>query len=138
MYWIIDHPALADRISSFFGTATHDLAPEIATAPDTVDMGIVDFNLTTHAYIAVVNTGDDTLDVTSIVSTDPDFAVDKASMTLAPEAYGYVRVTYVSGSLAVTDSTDIVIASNDGDDQILGFAAHDHQNQVGGDADGGI
>ena len=112
----IDHPALVDRISSFFGTATHDPSPEIATAPTAIDMGIVDFNLTTHAYIAVVNTGDDTLDVSSIVSTDPDFGVDKAVMTLAPEAYEYVRVTYLSGSVEVTDSTDIVISSNDSDE----------------------
>ncbi len=112
----IDHPALADRISSFFGTATHDLSPEIATAPTAIDMGIVDFNLTAHAYIAVVNTGGDTLDVTSIASTDPDFGVDKVVMTLAPEAYEYVRITYVSGSVGLTDSTDIVISSNDGDE----------------------
>jgi endonuclease I len=112
----IDHPALADRISSFFGTATHDLSPEIATAPAAIDMGIVGFNLTAHAYIAVVNTGDDTLDVSSIASTDPDFGVDKVVMTLAPEAYDYIRVTYVSGSVEVVDSTDIVILSNDSDE----------------------
>ncbi len=112
----IDHPALVDRISSFFGTATHELNPEIATSPAAVDMGIVGFNLTTDTYIAVVNTGDDTLDVSSIASTDPDFGVDKAVMTLAPEAYEYVRVTYVSGSVVTTDSTDIVISSDDSDE----------------------
>jgi deoxyribonuclease-1 len=112
----IDHPALVDRISSFFGTATHDLAPEIAASPVSIDMGTVCLNTTAHAYIAVANTGDDTLQVTSIASTDPDFDVDKASMTLAPETYDYIRVTYVSGSVEVSDSTDIVIASNDGDE----------------------
>jgi deoxyribonuclease-1 len=112
----IDHPALVDRISSFFGTAVHELSPEIATAPAAIDMGIVGFGLTAHAYIAVINTGDDTLDVTSIASTDPDFGVDKATMTLCPETYDYVRVTYVTGSVEVTDSTDIVLSSNDGDE----------------------
>ena len=112
----IDHPALADRISSFFGTATHSLSPEIAVSPASIDMGIVGFNLTAEAYIAVANTGDDTLDVTSITSTDPDFGVDKAAMTLVPEDYTYIRVTYVTGSVEATDSTDIVISSNDSDE----------------------
>ena len=112
----IDHPALADRISSFFGTATYDPSPEIAAVPTAIDMGILGLNLTAHAYIAVVNTGGDTLDVTSIASTDPDFGIDKAVLTLAPEAYEYIRVTYVSGSVEVVDSTDIVILSNDSDE----------------------
>jgi endonuclease I len=112
----IDHPALVDRISSFFGTSVHNLNPEIATAPASIDMGIVGFNLTAHAYIAVVSTGDDTLQVASITSTDPDFGLDKASMTLGPETYDYVRVTYVTGSVETTDSTDILLSSNDSDE----------------------
>jgi len=112
----IDHPALVDRISSFFGTATHSPSPEIAVGPASVDMGIVGFDLTAEAYIAVANTGDDTLDVTSITSTNPDFGVDKAAITLVPEDYDYIRVTYVTGSVGATDSTDIVISSNDSDE----------------------
>jgi hypothetical protein len=112
----IDHPELADRISSFFGTATREPTPEIATIPGAIDMGLVGFNLTVHRYIAVINTGTDTLDVTSISSTDPDFGLDKAGMSLAPETYDYVRVTYTSGETELTDSTNIVISSNDDDE----------------------
>jgi len=112
----IDHPALVERISSFFGTATRVTAPEIATSPALVDMGTVGFNLTAHVYIAVANTGDDTLDVTSITSVDPDFGLDKAGMMLGPEEYDYVRVTYVTGSVEGTDSTDIILSSDDGDE----------------------
>jgi endonuclease I len=112
----IDHPELVDRISSFFGTASHEDAPEIAVAPASVDMGTVCFNTTAHYYIAVVNSGSDTLHVSSIASTDVDFAVDRPGLTLAPETHEYVRITYVSGEVEVTDSTDILISSDDGDE----------------------
>jgi endonuclease I len=134
----IDHPALVDRISSFFGTSTHDLAPELATAPAAIEMGIVGFNLTTHAYIAVANTGDDTLDVTSIVSTDPDFGVDKTVITLPPETYDYVRVTYVSGSMELVDSTDIVISSNDDDESSITVPVTIEVADVSGVEDTGV
>lgn len=112
----IDHPGLADRISSFFGTATHELSPEIATAPGAIDMGLVGFTMTVHTYVAVLNTGTDTLDVTSIASTNPDFGLNKTSMSLAPETYEYVRITYTSGEVELMDSTSIVILSNDDDE----------------------
>jgi endonuclease I len=112
----IDHPELADRISSFFGTATYPVDPEIAVAPEELDLGAIGFSTTVHAYFVVVNTGNDTLHVVSIVSTDGDFGVGTASMTLDPEAYEYVRVTYTSGTVEGSDSTSIVISSDDGDE----------------------
>jgi deoxyribonuclease-1 len=116
----IDYPALADRISSFFGTAVHSLDPEVAVAPGTADMGMIDFDTTAYAYIAIINTGTDTLEVASITSTDPDFAVNTAGMALAPETYEYVRVTYTSGEAELTDSTEILIACNDSDEASIG------------------
>jgi deoxyribonuclease-1 len=112
----IDHPELAGRINSFFGTATYPVEPEIAVAPAEVDLGAIGFSATVHAYVVVVNTGNDTLHVTSIISTDGDFGVSTATMTLAPEAYEYVRVTYTSGSVEGSDSTSIVISSDDADE----------------------
>jgi deoxyribonuclease-1 len=115
----IDHPALADRISSFFGTALHEPEAEIAAAPAALDMGVMGLSTTAHAYIAVVNTGTDTLDVSSISSTDPDFVLNKAGMSLAPETYEYAKVTYTSGEVELTDSTLVVISSNDDDEGTL-------------------
>jgi endonuclease I len=112
----IDHPELVDRISSFFGTATFDVGPEIAIAPEDVDLGTIEYDTTVHHYIAIVNSGNDTLHVSSITSTDPDFGVGPASMVLAPDSYGYVRVDYTSGETDVEDSTSVVIVSDDGDE----------------------
>jgi deoxyribonuclease-1 len=112
----IDHPELVDRISSFFGTAVHDLEPEIAIAPGAIDMGVMDFGTTAHVYIAIINTGTDTLEVPSIESGNPGFSVNRTGMSLAPESYDYVRVAYTSGEMARLDSTDILISSSDDDE----------------------
>jgi deoxyribonuclease-1 len=112
----IDHPEFVDRISSFFGTATFEVEPEIAVAPADVDLGTIGYNTAVHYYLAVLNSGNDTLHVSSITSTDPDFDVSTASLVLAPESYGYVRVDYTSGEADISDSTSVVIASDDDDE----------------------
>lgn len=116
----IDHPAFADRISSFFGTAVRALDPEIAAAPAEIDMGTVGYSLTVHYYIAIANSGDDSLTVSSISSTDPDFSVGTSSLGLAPKTYAYVRVSYTSGSAETSDSTTVLISSNDADESLIG------------------
>lgn len=115
----IDHPAFVDRISSFFGTAVRVLEPEIAVSPLGVDLGTIDYDTTAYHYIAVMNTGTDTLNISSIVSTDPDFDLSSAAMTLPPDTYDYVRVSYDSGSIDHLDSTLVRISSDDGDEGLI-------------------
>jgi len=115
----IDHPELVDRISSFFGTATHTAVPEIAVAPSPVSLGSVGYDTTACYYLGIVNSGDDTLHVSSITSTNPGFDVGLAALTLAPESFGYVAITYESGGTALVDSTRIVVASDDDDEGVI-------------------
>jgi hypothetical protein len=115
----IDHPDLADRISSFFGTATVVVAPEIAVSPAHLDLGVAGFDTTVYGYIAVVNTGNDTLNVSSVTSTNPDFTLSHASLELAPESYAYVRVSYTSGETELSDSTTVLISSDDDDEALV-------------------
>ncbi len=115
----IDHPEFVDRISSFFGTASCSAEPEIAVSPMEVDLGAIGFNSTAHYDIAVMNSGDDTLVVSSITPTDPDFSVDTTGFALAPGTHDYVRVTYTSGEMKLRDSTGIHIACNDSDENLV-------------------
>ena len=112
----IDHPELADRISSFFGTATFDVEPEIAVVPGVVDLGTIDYSATVYYHLAVVNSGNDTLHVSSVSSTDPDFGVGSTSLVLPPDSYAYVWVSYTSGEADGSDSTSVIIISDDGDE----------------------
>jgi hypothetical protein len=115
----IDHPAFADRISSFFGTAVRVVAPEIAVSPAEVDMGTIGYDSTAYYHIAVLNSGDDSLHISSISSTDPDFVVGTSSLELAPGSYEYVWVRYISGSADADDSTSILITSDDADESLI-------------------
>jgi endonuclease I len=117
----IDHPEFVDRISSFFGTAVRVLEPEIAVAPVEIDMGTIGYEYTAHYYFAVMNSGDDSLDVSSITSTNPDFSLGSSSLQLGPMAYEYVRATYTSGSSEADDTTTIFIASEDADESLIGI-----------------
>jgi deoxyribonuclease-1 len=115
----IDHPELVDRISSFFGTAVHEVLPEIVVAPEAASLGTIGFDTTAFYYLAIINSGGDTLHVSSISSTNTAFGVGAGSLELAPESYTYVAVTYASGQMALVDSTRVVISSDDGDESVI-------------------
>jgi endonuclease I len=115
----IDHPAMADRISSFFGTAVRETFPEIVVSPLEVDMGTIGFDSTVIYHIAIINTGSDVLDVTSISSTNPDFTVSETGLVLSSNTYDYVRVEYSSADVELADSTSVLISSDDPDDGLL-------------------
>ncbi len=115
----IDHPAFADRISSFFGTAVRSLEPEIVVSPLSADMGLVEYDTTAHYHIAVMNTGTDTLTVSSVTSSNPGFALNKSGLILPPDTYDYLKVTYASGHTAIEDSTVVSITSDDADDGLV-------------------
>jgi deoxyribonuclease-1 len=115
----IDHPEFVERISSFFSTAAEPMAPEIVTAPAQIDLGTIGFSKAAYHFIAVANTGNDTLDVSSITSTDPDFDVGLGSLVLAPETYAYLTVSYTSAEVEGSDSASILIASDDADEGLV-------------------
>lgn len=115
----IDHPELVDRISSFFGVAVRALEPEIAVAPGEADLGSLGFDTTACYYLAVANSGTDTLHVSSITSSNPAFDLGAASLALAPETYTYVEVAYQSGGSALVDSAVITVASDDDDEPLV-------------------
>lgn len=114
----IDYPQFAARMPSVSGEALVE-EPEIAVAPLSVDMGEIPFTTRAVYSIALINTGNQTLDISSIQSTNTDFTVDKSSMSLTPEEYDYVSVSFTSQAIEGTFSTTIQISSNDPDESLL-------------------
>ncbi len=114
----IDYPEFASRLPSVSGEALTE-EPEIAVAPLSVDMDEIPFTTRATYAIAVINTGNQTLDVTSIQSTNPDFTVDQSSMQLTTEQYAYLTVTFTSQAAEGTFSTTIQLNSNDPDESLV-------------------
>ncbi len=135
----IDHPEFVDRISSFFGTAVWVAEPEIAVAPAAIDMGEVGFDTTAYYHFAVMNGGDDSLDVYSITSTNPAFVLGKSAAPLAAGEYEYVWISYASGSVETDDSTTISVASDDADEGVVEIPVIVHVTDLAGvEAAGGV
>ncbi|GEM_PF-266399 len=114
----IDHPEFTDRLPSLSGIALTS-EPEIAVSPLSVDMGDVAHNTTAIYSIAVINTGNQNLSVSSVESTSPDFLVTPTSFTLVPETYSYLRVSFTSGQTDGDYTTTIRIHSNDPDEALV-------------------
>ncbi|NOX90729.1 MAG: choice-of-anchor D domain-containing protein [Calditrichaeota bacterium] len=114
----IDHPEFADRMPSISGEPLYD-DPEIAVSPETVDMDTIGFNSTADYYLAVINTGVQNLNVTAIQSTNSQFTVDQTSMTLAPESFDYLKISFTSQETEGEFSTTIQITNNDPDEGFI-------------------
>ncbi len=114
----IDYPEFASRMPSVSGEALTE-EPEIAVAPLSVDMGEIPFTTKATYAIAVINTGNQTLEVSSIQSTNPDFTVDQTSMTLTTEQYAYLMVEFTSQAVEGTFTTTIQLTSNDPDESLV-------------------
>ena len=111
----IDHPEFADRLPSISGQPLEQ-GPEIAVAPVSVDMGVIGFNSRSEYYIAIINTGNQDLNVSQIHSTNPDFSLEYTSMVLAPETYDYLGVFFDSQTEEGEFSTTIQLTTNDPDE----------------------
>ena len=112
----IDHPAFVDRIDSFFSPGNRAYQPEIAVAPNSFDIGQLDYDTNITLKLAILNTGQDTLFIGQIQSTNEKFSVLNSLTFLEQESYAYVWIKYVSPTFDTIDSTRVVILSNDEDE----------------------
>ena len=114
----IDYPDFASRLPSISGIALTEAA-EIAVAPATVDMGQIAFTTTAQYGIALINTGNQDLNIQSITSSDTRFGLDKSSLILTPDTYAYLNVSFTSEATEGIFSTTISLQSNDPDESLL-------------------
>ena len=114
----IDHPEFAARLPSI-SQIPITVEPEIAVAPGEARMDTMGYGQTAVYSIAIINTGNATLNVTQIESTNPDFTVNPQSMTLSADAYGYTQVSFTAPGSEGEQSTTIRIHSNDSNESIV-------------------
>lgn len=115
----IDHPEFVDRIKSFFSPGNRIPQPEIAIAPNSFEIGQLDYDTKILLQPAILNTGKDTLFIGQIQSTNNKFNVLTSLPFLEPDSYAYVGIEYVSPALDTIDSTRIVVLSDDEDENPL-------------------
>jgi len=111
----IDYPGFASRLPSISGVDLTE-APEIVVAPVNVDMGQIAFTTSAQYGIALINTGNQDLNIQSITSDDARFSLDKSSLILTPETYAYLNVSFTSEATEGFFDATISLQSNDPDE----------------------
>lgn len=109
----IDHPELVDRINNFTGISTTTSQPEIAMGCNFYDVTSVIINEELDFVIAIINSGNANLNVSSITSSNSEFSVSESSVNIGPEDYNYLHIHYSAPASETSDSTLITIISND-------------------------
>lgn len=114
----IDHPEFADRLPSLSGQPLIT-GPEIAVAPQSVDMGTVGLNAHTSYKLAVINSGNQTLHVSQIQFTNADFQTGSTTMTIPAESYAYLQLSFTSAATEGVFSGVLQLTSDDSDEGLI-------------------
>ena len=69
-------------------------ASVITLAPASLSFGVVETGMSESRQIIIKNTGNATLEISSVTSSDPAFTVSSAASTLLPKEEGIVNVTF--------------------------------------------
>jgi len=86
-------------------------APEFVIAPTSLDFGPVAVGVPTMLQATVSNPGTDPLDITSIVSSDPQYTFTPATATIAPSGNQIFDITFTPAGLG-TFPADIEFTHN--------------------------
>ncbi|HEM49024.1 MAG TPA: hypothetical protein ENO27_02320, partial [Caldithrix sp.] len=105
----IDHPELVDRINNFTGTSTTTSQPEIAVGCDSYDLTSVMINEKVDIIIAIINSGNTSLNVSAISSSNSEFTVSETVANIPAEDYVYIHIHYTAPAYETSDSTRITI-----------------------------
>ena len=98
-------------------------APQIATKPDTVEFGVVYIGYPRSQTLTVLNEGTDTLIVTNIAPSSPDYSVDSTAFKVNPKEEFAVRVSFAPAVVGEAWGT-LTIASNDPSDPSIMVTLH--------------
>jgi len=109
----IDHPALAERISSFFSVSEKINRPVFSASPASVHFYNVPPNKQALGYLAVINSGEAPLYISSIQCDQPQFSINKSILDIPAESYAYIQITFLSGDSAGVVTGNLLIQSND-------------------------
>ncbi|MFZ5518390.1 MAG: choice-of-anchor D domain-containing protein [Candidatus Zhuqueibacterota bacterium] len=94
------------------GIGREEYPPSISVYSDSIDFGIVPVGNQSLKYFWVINEGEQTLDVESLVSSDKQFITDRSSFSLTPGGVQMVAVTFVPDEPGLINA-ELILSSND-------------------------
>jgi endonuclease I len=94
----IDHPEFADRIYSFATNNTRPRNSELDLLPFVIEFDSTKINDTTSAEIYIINIGNNSLTIDSIIVSDPHFILTDASNEVEPYSVWKSVVQFIPDS----------------------------------------
>lgn len=104
-------------LSRATGTITNPLEPEVpkvaifGVSASSLNFGAIKINVTKKDSVVVSNSGDDTLKITSIISTSADFTLSSSAVSIAPAGSEKLYVTFAPTTVGVKSGA-IIFAHN--------------------------
>ena len=115
----IDHPEFADRIIRFYGTENRNPEPEIALSTDRIELHNLNSSNDIQFTLGIINTGKGELAISQIISSNPNFHSASSGLTIDPESYKKITLSYSPSGEDILDSTTFQISSNDTNESIF-------------------
>jgi len=109
----IDHPELAERITSFYTTGNAAPKGKISAAPWNVVYDTTRSGDTSSYYVAIMNYGNATLTVSSVTSNSTAFVVESSPASIAAGELAYAKVKFKPTSPFTLYSGTLTIANSD-------------------------
>lgn len=113
----IDHPEFADRIYSFATNNTHPRNSELDLLPFVIEFDSTKISDTTSAEIYIINIGNNSLTIDSIIVSDSHFILTEATNEVEPYSVWKSIVHFIPDSVKYY-STIIKVYSDGGTKQI--------------------
>ena len=109
----IDHPELIDRIKSTFAIANTTPAPKVSAAPFNVVYDTLASNDTSSYYVALMNYGNASLTVNSVISDLSQFIVESFPSSIPASELKYIKVKFHPTSINQTYNGTLTISNSD-------------------------
>ena len=109
----IDHPELAERITSFYTTANATPKGKISAAPWSVYYDTTKAGDTSSYYVAIMNYGNAALTISSVTSSSKAFIVESVPSTISAGELAYAKVKFKPTAPYTVYNGVLTIANSD-------------------------
>lgn len=109
----IDHPEFVDRIRSFYSIAPTIFKGRITVSPFNIIFDTLAVNDTASYYLAIVNYGNSTLNISSVNSNMQEFIVESFPNTISAGELKYAKIKFKPTAINQTYNGLLTIVNSD-------------------------
>ena len=109
----IDHPEFIDRMRSCYRVLQTVTAPKVAVSPGSVEFDTLAVNDTASYYLAIMNRGTSTLNITSASSNASQFIVESSPLSIPQSELRFLKIKFKPNTANQTFTGTLNIQNSD-------------------------